>query len=795
MTPLHHRLSRPAVWTISLIASAAGAWLNHILSAGNSGRLTFLLLYPAVLLAGYLGGAWPALAAGIVGASALLLWHPEMVDGRSLSELGSVALFLLICAFIARVCEGMQVRSRSNELETQPSVAPPKALGRGGFSPWLVWAVSLLALCVALAINPDIDHFSSGRLPFVIFLPVIALAGYMGGFLPTITVTILGVGSVWLWHRHVGGVSGAPFYLLSALYVFIGTVVGLLAEALVRERRRSAAGAEALRDLPEAQARFAAIAQTSPDALWIWDMQAGRILFISRAGEKLTGLTAEETCAQTREEAWADFHPDDQPVIHEALRTLGTDPGRTVEYEYRHRHRNGSWRWLRNRAGVFARHADGTVAQIFGHSEDVTERRDASERLAAQAAELVRTAVEREALLDAERAARSEAERANRLKDDFLATVSHELRTPLTAMLGWTALLSEDAQDPELRQGLEVISRNARAQRQLIEDLLDMSRIMSGKLRIEPRPVLLGQVVAAAIDTVAPAAEARGVSLISQIEDCEEPIQADADRLQQIIWNLLSNAVKFTPAGGQVCVRAECAGNTANIAVVDTGQGMAPEFVPHVFERFRQEDGATTRKAGGLGLGLAIVKHLVELHGGTIEAHSEGLGKGSVFSVALPLHYRRFGTRFHAGAAAAITPGDHTSAVLRTALTGWRVLVIDDEADTRSYLHRLLSERGAQVAMAATAAEGLQRTLADKPHAVICDISMPGEDGYSFIRNLREAENPEVRATPTAALTALARAEDRQRAMVAGFNEHCAKPIEPAELLELVLRLIGERSK
>jgi PAS domain S-box-containing protein len=799
MRLLNQPLPAGSIWAISIAAAVGGAWVNHALSVRNDGRLTFMILYPAVLLAGYLGGAWPAVAAGLIGACALVLWHPEMTDGRTLSELGSVGLFLLICALIARVCQALH---RANSLahgEHKHSLANAEFPLQGPFAPWVVWPVSLLALGVALAINPEIAYYSSGRLPFMIFFPVMALAGYMGGFLPAFVTTLVGVGSVWIWHPHIGGLTGAPFYLLSGMYVFIGAVIGLLAEALVRERRRAAVGAAALRDLPEAQARFAAIAKTSPDALWIWDMNAGRLLFISPASEKLIGMTAAEVCAQTQAECAAQIHPEDYPTVDAAMTTLRTAAtGETVEYEYRHQHRDGSWRWLRNRAGVFARNPDGTVAQVFGHTEDVTERHETVARLAEQAAELARIAVEREttlrereALLEAERAARAEAERANRLKDDFLATVSHELRTPLTAMLGWTAMLSEDATDPELRNGLEVISRNARAQRQLIEDLLDMSRIMTGKLRIDPQPVLLGDVVSTALETVQPAAEARGVALTSHTENCEEPIQADVARLQQVIWNLLSNAVKFTPAGGQVRIEAICAGDDAVISVTDTGQGMAAEFVPHVFERFRQEDGATTRKTGGLGLGLAIAKHLVELHGGTVSARSDGLGKGSVFTVTLPLHGTRAASRLSRTSA----PGASASAApLFTlppdALAGRRLLVIDDEADTRSYLHRVLTDRGAQVAVAESAAEGLQRALKEKPDAVICDISMPGEDGYSFIRHLRRAEDGTAAALPVAALTALARGEDRQRALDAGFDEHCAKPVEPAELLALVARLL-----
>jgi PAS domain S-box-containing protein len=624
------------------------------------------------------------------------------------------------------------------------------------------------------------------------YYPAIAFAGFLGGGRPALAVGVAGAIVVYLWHPALPRGTWETV-TICALFLVIAVLMSWLSEGLQRATRSAQAGAAALRELPEAQARFAAIAETSPDSLWIWDLHQSRLTFISPASEKISGYTPAEACAFDKQQGWDQIHPEDQQLVRATLRQLTTmETGQTVEYEYRQRHRDGTWRWVRNRAGIFTRDAAGRVNQIFGHSEDVTERRDAAERLAAQAAELARIADAREvalrergALLEAERTARAEAERANRLKDDFLATVSHELRTPLTAMLGWTAMLSEEAHDPELRQGLEIISRNARAQRQLIEDLLDMSRIMSGKLRIEPRPMLLTDVVHAAVETVTPAAEARGVALITFADQCEEPIQADTERLQQIIWNLLSNGVKFTPAGGQVQIQATCTSTEAVISVADTGQGIAPEFVPHVFERFRQEDGATTRKAGGLGLGLAIVKHLVELHGGTVSAASEGLGKGSVFTVSLPLHGNRVESRF--GRPSAVSASEPVKTKSEK-LAGRRVLVVDDEPDTRSYLQRALAERGAEVTLAASAGEGLLRVPETRPEAIICDISMPGEDGYSFIRKLRLSEN---RSIPAAALTALARLEDRERVLIAGFDEYCAKPLEPTEVVALAERLLA----
>jgi PAS domain S-box-containing protein len=775
-------LSRASSWTVTVGVAVLCAALNHVFSVGGDGRLTFMLLYPAVLLGGYLRGALPAMVAAVIGAGALMIWHPEMRDGRTAVELGEVGLFLLTSVVIGGMFHRLHaLRGR----EFAPLIPePPSRMNSGA------WAAVGLAFVASLALSFSLNAVLQGRVPFVFFYPVIALAGYLGGGRPAMAVGVAGAIATYLWHPGLPR-NSVETAVVCGLFLIVAALMGWLSEQLHRASDSARAGAAALRELPEAQARFAAIAQTSPDSLWIWDLKQGRLTFISPASEKLSGYTPAEACAFTKEEGWAQIHPEDQDLVRTTLRQLTTmETGQTAEYEYRQRHRDGTWRWIRNRAGVFTRDEAGRVNQIFGHSEDVTERRDAAERLTAQAAELARIAEAREAalherqgLLEAERAARAEAERANQLKDDFLATVSHELRTPLTAMLGWTAMLSEEVQDPELRQGLEIISRNARAQRQLIEDLLDMSRIMTGKLRIEPQPVLLADVIHSAVETVTPAAEARGVALISFAEQDEEPIQADAERLQQIIWNLLSNGVKFTPAGGQVRIEATRTPTEAIISVADTGQGMAPDFVPHVFERFRQEDGATTRKAGGLGIGLAIVKHLVELHGGTVSAASEGLGRGSVFTVSLPMQARvesRFGRP---------DPAKKAEPVSGKALAGRRLLVVDDETDTRSYLERVLVERGAQVMLAETAAEGLRKAQECAPEAIICDISMPGEDGYSFIRQLRLANHVHI---PTAALTALARTEDRQKALGAGFDEHCSKPLEPVEVVALVERLLAE---
>ncbi|MET0401958.1 MAG: ATP-binding protein [Cystobacter sp.] len=394
-----------------------------------------------------------------------------------------------------------------------------------------------------------------------------------------------------------------------------------------------------------------------------------------------------------------------------------------------------------------------------------------------------------ERLLASEKASRQEAEEANRLKDEFLVTVSHELRTPLTAMLGWVQMLRNGNIPPEKRErALETVERNARAQGQLIEDLLDVSRIMSGKLKLDVAPVEVGSVVQQALDSVRPAADAKGLRLQTAL-DSTGHVMGDAHRLQQVVWNLLSNAVKFTPKGGRVQVFVERRDSSVEITVADTGLGIAPEFLPHVFERFRQAEGVLSRRTGGLGLGLSIVKHLVEMHGGIVGVFSEGTGRGSTFTVRLPLSVA-------VSREVRIPPelSRHEGLQCPPELSGLRVLVVDDELDTRELLRTLLEGCHARVTTAANVAEGLTRLKEERPDVLVSDIGMPGEDGYSFITHIRALAPQEGGRTPAVALTAYARVEDRTRALLAGFHHHVPKPVEPVELLAVLASLSGRFS-
>jgi len=389
---------------------------------------------------------------------------------------------------------------------------------------------------------------------------------------------------------------------------------------------------------------------------------------------------------------------------------------------------------------------------------------------------------------DRERAARAEAEQANRAKDDFLATLSHELRTPLNSILGWAHLLSDEPVEPEERgKGLAVIERNARIQAQLIEDMLDMSRIVSGKMHLDVRDVDLVAVIEAALETVEPAASAKGIRLHRVLAAPAGSIRGDPDRLLQVVWNLLSNAVKFTPKDGRVSVILQRVDSQVEIVVSDTGPGIAREALPFVFDRFRLPDSSTSRRQGGLGLGLSIVRHLVELHGGTVEAANVAQGTGAVFTVRLPC--------VAAGRAAPAAGSSSVTAAQPPprALADLDVLLVDDDADARQVVRLLLEREGARVRAAGSAAEALQLVDASLPDVLVSDLGMPGQDGLSLIRALRERPAERGGTVPALALTALARPEDRRQALLAGFQMHLAKPVDPDELVLAVAGIVRSR--
>jgi PAS domain S-box-containing protein len=414
------------------------------------------------------------------------------------------------------------------------------------------------------------------------------------------------------------------------------------------------------------------------------------------------------------------------------------------------------------------------------------------DELAKEIRQRQRAEEERAQLLVQEQKARAEAENLNRLKDEFLSTVSHELRTPLNAILGWSQILrAKRADAATMNRALETIERNARSQAQLIDDLLDVSRIITGKIRLNVRTVELLPVIEAAMDTVRPTTDTKNIQMQSVLDPAAGPVLGDSDRLQQIVWNLLSNASKFTPKRGRIQVCLQRINSHVEIVVTDTGQGISAEFLPYVFERFRQADSSITRSFGGLGLGLAIVRQLVELHGGTVHADSPGEGQGATFTVKLPLMAVEPKAiepeRVHPGVGGSV-PFEYSPR-----LDKLRILIVDDDADVRDLLTYMLEVCGAEVMAAASADEAISAlTESSTPiDILISDIGMPDEDGYALLRRVRALEPENGGGIPAIALTAYARTQDRRAALLAGFQSHVAKPVEAAELIAVIANLAG----
>ena len=472
------------------------------------------------------------------------------------------------------------------------------------------------------------------------------------------------------------------------------------------------------------------------------------------------------------------LHADDRERTRRAV-DQAVFERRAYDIQYRTVAPDGRTRWVRAKGRAYY-DADGNPTRFDGVTLDISEQK--------------RVEAEREHLLEGERAGRSDAERASRMKDEFLATLSHELRTPLNAILGWSQIIKRSSKPDDMAKGIDVIERNARTQAQLIEDLLDMSRIISGKVRLDVQRLDLAAIVQAAVETARPTAEAKSIKLKSVIDPLNGvAVSGDPNRLQQVLWNLLTNAIKFTPKGGNVQVLLERVNSHLEISVIDTGEGIKPEFLPYVFDRFRQADASTTRRHGGLGLGLSIVKQLAELHGGAIRVTSMGEGLGSTFIVSLPLTVTQPQPHKEADRRHPSVGGLAPSIQIDMCadLAGVRVLVVDDEPDARALVKRLLEDCNAVVVTAATAAEALNVLRAERPDVLLSDVGMPVTDGYQLMRQVRALGEEQGGNTPALALTAYARAEDRMQAIRAGFQLHVAKPVEPAELITMVASLAG----
>jgi PAS domain S-box-containing protein len=511
--------------------------------------------------------------------------------------------------------------------------------------------------------------------------------------------------------------------------------------------------------------RLAAIVESSDDAIVGKDLD-GIVFSWNRAAERIFGYTAKEMIGRPiRTIIPADRQSEEDEVLARIRRGERVDHFDTLRC-----HKNGALVPISLTVSPIL-DADGIVVGASKIARDVSERKQAE----AERARLLLIAQD-----------------ASRLKDEFLATLSHELRTPLNAILGYTRMIRSGlVTEDKMQRALDTIERNATSLTEIIEDVLDVSRIISGKLRLNVRSVDLPSLIREGLDTVRPAAELRGIRIESILDSGDAPVFGDPERLQQVLWNLISNAVKFTERGGRVQVRLERVNSHVELVVSDTGIGIAPEFLPHVFERFRQADAGMTREHGGLGLGLAITRHLVEMHGGTIEVSSGGRGMGSTFTIKLPLMILHMAS----GPDTRVHPRAHRSGieVSMSALAGVSVLVVDDDADALMMVREILEAAGAQVTTADSAIEALKLIDIIQPDVLLADVGMPKMSGFELITQIRQSPNAAVREVPAAALTAYARSEDRANALRRGFQLHLAKPIDPAELMAAIASLARRR--
>ncbi len=525
--------------------------------------------------------------------------------------------------------------------------------------------------------------------------------------------------------------------------------------------------------LRQSEEDYRFLADTIPEMVWTTDAQ-GLASYVNQRWYEYTGLTLEETVG----EGWRKvLHPDD---VERSAQLWAEALQNGIPYEIEHRYKraaDNTYRWHLVR-GLPLKDDQGRVVKWFGTCTDIHEQKQIEE--------------ERAQILEREKAARAEAEAANRIKDEFLAVLSHELRSPLNPILGWSKLLkSRKFDEVTTFRALDTIERNAKLQIQLIDDLLDVSRILRGKLCLNVAAFDLALVINAAIETVRLAAQEKSIEMHLRIDPNVGKVLVDFNRLQQVVGNLLNNAIKFTCSGGRVDIRLSVGkrhgkqenNNYAQITVSDTGKGISSEFLPHVFEYFRQADSSTTRKYGGLGLGLAIVRHLVELHGGTVAAESPGVGQGATFIVRLPLIN-------DSGSEQKKENGTEAEKFNFLPLAGIRILIVDDEVDTREFMSFLLQEQGAEVTVASSVSEAIKEFAQSPPDILLSDLGMPVVDGYSLISQIRTMPPEQGGQIPAIALTAYAGESDRDRAFAAGFQKHLAKPVEPTVLLALIADLL-----
>jgi PAS domain S-box-containing protein len=589
---------------------------------------------------------------------------------------------------------------------------------------------------------------------------------------------VVGIAAVQLWENPLrrARLSQLDIFLAEVALSLMGIMAGLAAANHLWTLALLVAPALiAQRGLHEAEARYRGIFDHAVEGIFQTGFD-GRLQAVNPAAARMLGYASpEQIMAEAPDLRRLYVDPSRQD---DYIRQMLTD-GEVTNFEFEARRRDGSTLWLSLNARA-VRVADGRIRDVEGLLTDISERKRGDH--------------EREQLLERERQARAAAEAANQAKDEFLSLLSHELRTPLTPILAYTQILSRRTPDPEtLARGLETIDRSARVQARLVGDLLDVSRIISGKLQLEREEVDLTFTIEAALTAVRPNAEAKSITITAEIDAAKGApvVNGDPDRLQQVVWNLLSNAVKFTPEGGRVALRLTADRGEVVIRVTDTGHGIPAEFLPHVFERFRQADGSATRKSGGLGLGLAIVRHLVEQHGGNVAAESDGEGKGATFTVRLPLADAS-GPVKPAGVLPSVSGSDAGDA---GHLSDLHVLVVEDDSDTRAAIAAMLAEAGANVTAVASSQEALSALEGAHPDVLLADIGLPDKDGYHLLSEVRARPPGAGGAIPAVAVTAYASGEDRRRALSVGFQEHLAKPIDPGSMVNALRRLTGREDE
>jgi PAS domain S-box-containing protein len=616
--------------------------------------------------------------------------------------------------------------------------------------------IALAAAVVRLALNPLLGDVAPLSPFYVAILVATAYEGLACGILATFVSAVLG--SWWLPPLFPLS-QGTNSWLIMIMFTLVGLTISWFTNNLTLARQEAIRALAAQR---QADRQVNLILETITDAFCSFD-RAWRFVYVNQVALQWFGKERHELLGRTLWECFPNFATS---AFEQRLRAA-MNSGQNDHFDFLSESLGG---WFEHRV-----YPTGDGLSVY--SANVNDRKLEEERA--------------ELLLESERLARIESEHVARIKDEFLATLSHELRTPLNAILGWATLIRINKMNPEdLSAGIETIERNARAQAQMIDELLDLNRIISGKVRLTVQPVDLPAIVDAVLETVRPAATAKDIRLSKQIATILPAMMGDAARLQQVVWNLLSNAIKFTPKGGSVEVTLAVVESHVQLSVHDSGEGIRPDFLPHMFDRFRQSDSSTTRRHSGLGVGLAIVRHLVELHGGTVAAISAGEGHGTTMMVKLPVAPVNTESPEEKGT---LTKG-HLPVFPQTRfaeLQGLKVLVVDDEPDAREFVKRILEESRAVVKTSPSAAVAFEVVQSFNPDVLISDIGMPEEDGYQLIRRVRASTVGKVKEVPAMALTAFARPEDHERSVAAGFQMHLVKPVERTKLLSAVATLGG----